>query len=258
MGVDGDDFKFLEPDEIAAVRDIVNKFELYYLEKYNNKRTNQFKMAQSVVNLFNENLYEQVTRYDIFRELKVDFDENLISDVMASLLNPKKSPMGKGIVINILKHFNKTDVAKIIENTEPDKISCRREVSGDGSRIDIRMTTHNEDYPNAIIDFELKGKNPYACETYINGKPQTVREYDELLKQCDVNSGYYNKNKCEVVAFYITPSGKKPECKSFIEVSYDDIRFIVTNLVANNVVKNPDTLWSMSVIKAFFNSKWLF
>lgn len=244
----------IESAKMTLMVDVVNKFDL---NKYYKRSVKQFELAQDVVNKFKHKLFHEVTKFDIFKELRVDFNENSISDVINSLLTPKKSPFGKELIINILIQYEKADIAVILENTSLDKIFCQREVSGDDSRIDIRMSTHNEDCANAIIDFELKGKNPYACETTINGENQTVREYRALENQQQNYISNYH-NRCEIAAFYITPNGTSPKSNKFIGVSYDDIRVVINNLIDKIVKEDPKSAYQFSVIKAFFNSKWLF
>ena len=234
--------------------------EHFDLEGYCKRKALQCKMTRSVINTFKADLYPKVSRYDIFRELRVDFDENLISNVIASLLQPKKSPLGKELLAGLLEHNKKVNVeiADIIKKTELDKIICHREVSGIRSRIDIRIKTQNENMANAIIDIELKGKNPNAGETYCDGIPQTIREYGDLeeRQKCHVSS--YNGMECLIAAFYITPDGAPPASKNFVEVSYDDIREIVEISIQKVLEKDKDVVSTLAVVKAFFNSKWLF
>lgn len=238
---------------MKTIRALIKNFNL---EEYQEKKALQFKMTKKILETFKADLYPKVRRYDIFRELRVDFDENLISDVIASLLQPKKSPFCKELLICLLEHNKKLDIADIIKETQVGKIICHREVSGLRSRIDIRIETHNEDKANAIIDLELKGKNPNADETYGDGIPQTEREYEDLEKRQKDHRSRYNDMACSIAAFYITPNGTQPTSRYFVEVSYDDIRELVE--IATQKVLERDSVSQMAVVKAFFNSKWLF
>ena len=249
----------IDPNQMLAIRELVKKFPL---DRYKEKTVKNLRLTRNVINEFKKDLYKKVTRYDIFRELKVEFNENLISDVIASLFNPKKSPFGKDLILNMLKFYHhkkkNVEIYNIIKNTNIENISCHREVTGESSRIDIRITTHNELQPNAIIDIELKGKNRYAGETFINGIYQTVREYDDLLKEKIANSERYCGNTCDISAFYITPHGESPNCKDFERVSYDDLREIVDRAIENVQDKSHQTLSQLLVIRSLFNSSWVF
>jgi hypothetical protein len=150
------------------------------------------------------------------------------------------------------------EIADIIKKTELGKIACRREVSGTRSRIDIRIETRNEDQTNAIIDLELKGKNPNAGETYGDGNHQTVREYEDLEDRQKRHVRSYNDMTCLIAALYITPFGTPPASKNFVRVSYDDIREIVEISIQKAIEKDKDSASQLAVVKAFFNSKWLF
>ena len=241
---------------IATIRGLVDNFPL---KEYCDRKDRQLKMTEIVIKTFEADLYAKVSRYDIFRELRVDFDENLISDVIASLLQPKKSPFGIELLVALLEHSKNVKIADIIKNTELGKIVCHREVRGIRSRIDIRIETHNEDKANAIIDFELKGKNPNADETCGDGTSQTEREYEDLEDRQKCHVSKYNGMRCIIAAFYITPGGTPPTSKNFVEVSYDDIREIVENSIQKALEKKDrDTESQLAVVKAFFNSKWLF
>lgn len=242
---------------METIRTLVKNFDL---DGYRRRAAQQFAMTQQVLNTFiKADLYLKVSRYDIFRELRVDFDENLISDVIASLLQPKKSPFHKELLVGLLEHNKKVEIADIIKKTDLGKIFCRREVSGIRSRIDIRIETRNENQANAIIDLELKGKNPNAGETYCDGNPQTVREYKDLEDRQKCHRRSYNDKPCLIAAFYITPYGTPPASKNFVRVSYDDVREIVEISIQKALEeKDRDSESQLAVVKAFFNSKWLF
>jgi len=238
---------------MKTIHALIKNFDF---EGYRKKKALQFEMTQKILETFKAYLYPKVSRYDIFRELRVDFDENLISDVISSLLQPKKSPFRQELLICLLEHNKKFEIADIIKKTQLEKIICHREVSGLRSRIDIRIETHNEDKANAIIDLELKGKNPNADETYADGIPQTKREYKDLEACQKDHISRYNGMPCRIAAFYITPEGTQPTSRYFVEVSYDDIRELVE--IATQKVLERDSVSQVAVVKAFFNSKWLF
>lgn len=249
---------------METIRTLVNKFGF---DGYRWRKRQQFEMTQQVLNTFKSDLYQKVSRYDMFRELRVDFDENLISDVIATLLQPKKSPFRKELLVGLLEHNKKVEIADIIKETDLGKIFCRREVSGMRSRIDIRIETRNEDQANAIIDLELKGKNPNAGETYCDGNPQTVREYKDLEDCKNRHVRSYNGMTCSIAALYITPYGTPPASKNFVRVSYDNVREIVEISIQKALKELEEKAWDsesrdsesqLAVVKAFFNSKWLF
>jgi len=249
------DFEQLTSSQrLSLIRDLVNRFDL---DSYRKHQSKQYKLTQDIVEEFKKDLFDKVVRYDIFKELKVNFDENLVSDVIASIYNPMKYPIAKELIIGLLIQFNNQNIAEIITNTEKKYIVCKREVSGDLSRIDIRIFTKNIDQANAIIDIEMKGKNPVACETFSHGDYQTVREYSDLVEHQKKLVDKY-QTPCSIAAFYVTPYGTIPKSNNFIAVSFDDMRNSINTVINSNIGLAADYTQELFIVKSFFKSSWLF
>jgi len=255
--------------EFDAIKQVVKTFEEKYLERFKKElekekleEKNQFNKAVDLLKSFKSTgIYEKAISYDLFRILKVNVLENDISDVVASIIDPSKSPFGKDILTKIAKLAilkdpkNINGIYKIIKDTPENRFVCKREYAGESSRIDIRIFTRNSDIEkNVVIDFEMKTEG--GSETEKDGEFQTEREYDDLLK--------FAKSKKipaeNILAFFVTPYGSNPMSKDFIPLAMDELRDIILNILMDKKeteLNNFDGC-AIGAICHFFTSGYIF
>ena len=204
-------------------------------------------------------IYKKAISYDLFRILKVNVLENDISDVVASIIDPSKSPFGKDILMKIVKHAilkdpkNINGIYKIIKDTPENRFVCKREYAGESSRIDIRIFTRNSDSKkNVVIDFEMKTEG--GSETEKDGKFQTEREYEDL-------KNFAGKIPSEnILAFFVTPYGSNPMSKDFIPLAMNKLQGIILNVLMDRKeteLNNFDEC-ATGAICHFFRSGYIF
>ena len=248
-------------NEWNSVQLLIKNFDL---QKYHQKKKEQTESVQRLIEDFrNSKLYHKTTQYDLFRVLNFKPSENNISDVIASIINPKKSPWGKDILIALLNEGKKNhklevnfeNVIQLVKKTPNKRFFIKREWRGDLSRIDIRVTTRNP-YPeeNIVIDLEMKTGN--GSETFSNEMYQTEREWKDLQKFREKLKIPY-KN---IIAFYISPLEFKPKCKYFIPISGYQLNEYILNIMKNTPTTDiyafeEESIWA---IRHFFTSNWVF
>ena len=188
--------------------------------------------------------------------------ENDISNVLAYVIDPSKSRFGKDILMKLLentmlkdpKNINIKGIYKIIKNTHKKRFICKREYAGESSRIDIRIFTKNSDIGNVVIDFEMKTEG--GSETIKNGKPQTKREYEALVKFAE-SKNIHPKN---ILAFFITPYGSNPMSEKFVPLAMDTLRDIILRVLKDRKktkLNNFDKC-AIGAICHFFKSGYIF
>jgi hypothetical protein len=206
-------------------------------------------------------IYKKTISYDLFRILKVNVLENDISNVLASVIDPSKSPFGEDILMKLLENTKLKDPEKIngiydiIKNIPENKFVCRREYAGESSRIDIRIFTRNSDIEkNVVIDFEMKTEG--GSETKKDGKFQTEREYEALLKFAK-NKNIPSKN---ILAFFVTPYGSDPMSKKFIPLAMDKLRDIILSVLKDREKTESSDFdeCATGAICHFFRSGYIF
>lgn len=218
------------------------------------KQKNRFKLLKRIVKDYSQSpMFEQAGRFDLFRQLRLKLKENEISNITAYILNPKKSPFGKSVLVQLLRKTEKYKIAEIIEMTDENRIEVRREQAGDNSRIDIRVYTKNLSGENAVVDFELKVGQ--GSETVRDGKYQTDREWEDLQVFSE-KSGIMSQN---TVAYFITPHGTKAKNVNFTAISRYDLNEIICEMMSRQDRKtNRIDIDGIGALRHFFKSGWLF
>lgn len=249
--------------EFDAIKQVIKTFEEKYLERFKKElekekleEKRQFNKARDLLKSFKStDIYKKAISYDLFRILKVNVLENDISDVVASIIDPSKSPFGKDILMKIVKNTISKDpqningIYKIIENTPENRFVCKREYAGESSRIDIRIFTKNSDIDNVVIDFEMKTEG--GSETEKDGKFQTEREYEDLKSFA---------GKIPILAFFVTPYGSNPMSKDFIPLAMNKLQGIILNVLMDRKeteLNNFDEC-ATGAISHFFRSGYIF
>lgn len=256
-----------------AVKQVVKIFEEKYLERFKKElekekleEQRQFDKARLLLEKFKSTgIYKKAISYDLFRILKVNVLENDISNVVASVIDPSKSPFGKDILIKLLENTISKDpenikeiykkIYKIIKNTPENRFVCKREYAGESSRIDIRIFTRNFDIENnAVIDFEMKTEG--GSETKVDGEFQTKREYNALVDFAESKT-IPAKN---ILAFFVTPYGSYPTSKEFVPLAMNKLRKIILTILKDSKkteFNNFDEC-SIGAICHFFRSGYIF
>ncbi len=237
-----------------TVKMLVESYKLSDLyKKAINREKERFTLVKNIVEDYSvSSLFQQAVRYDLFKQLRLKLDENTLSNITADMLNPKKSPFGKFILVQLLKKTEQNKIAQIIESTDEKLIRVKREQAGDNSRIDIRVYTSNSSGENAIVDFELKVG--HGSET-INKeyKYQTDREWKDLL-DFSKKSGIGN-----IVAYFITPNGIQAKNSNFISVARYDLNQIICEVLNNQTDKTDKIdIDGICALRHFFKSGWIF
>lgn len=239
-----------------TVKMLVESYKLSDLyEKAINREKERFTLVKNIVEDYSvSSLFQQAVRYDLFKQLRLKLDENALSNITADMLNPKKSPFGKFILVQLLKKTEQNKIAQIIESTDENLIRVRREQAGDNSRIDIRVYTRNFSGENAIVDFELKvGHRSETININKEDKYQTDREWKDLLNFSE-KSGIGN-----IVAYFITPDGVQAKNSNFISVARYELNQIICELL-NNPTDKADKIDidGICALRHFFKSNYVF
>ncbi|MBW1938329.1 MAG: PD-(D/E)XK nuclease family protein [Deltaproteobacteria bacterium] len=255
--------------EFDAVKQVVKIFKEKYLERFRKElekekleEKEQFNKAVDLLKSFkSRGIYKKAISYDLFCILRINVLENDISDVVASVIDPSKTPFGKDILMKIAKHAilkdpkNINGIYKIIKDTPENRFVCKREYAGESSRIDIRIFTRNSDIEkNVVIDFEMKTEG--GSETKKDGKFQTKREY-KALENFAKSKKIPPKN---ILAFFVTPYGSNPMSEKFIPLAMDELRDIILNILMDKKeteLNNFDGC-AIGAICHFFRSGYIF
>ncbi|MCD6367088.1 MAG: hypothetical protein J7L46_06075 [Bacteroidales bacterium] len=99
--------KLEEKRQFNKARDLLKSFKStgIYEKAISLEEKGQFNKARDLLESFKSTgIYEKAISYDLFRILKVNVLENDISDVVASIIDPSKSPFGKDILMKIVKN----------------------------------------------------------------------------------------------------------------------------------------------------------
>ena len=214
------------------------------------KRLNVIKEA--VLNYQKTNIYKKLIKYDLFSELKIKVSEDVLSNIIADIINPIKSPFGKNILLRLLRETDKDELIKIFKKVDNANIIVKREQHGENSRIDIRIYT-NLPQDNIVIDIEMK----VGCgseTTHKSGKLQTERELVDLYTFAD-QKGIPRNN---VVAYFITPNAKIANCRNFTSLSLYDLNEVI--LEELKIYNESELICSdgISACRHFFSSRWIF
>lgn len=145
---------------------------------------------------------EQKSRADdfnILRTMRLTRKELCHSDILAWLLDPTEThAQGK---LGFLLFLRELSLPEEFANKDYKVI---RELSGEESRLDIVV--------------EARGKFIIGIENKIDseeGKDQTKNEWKDLEKRKNLL-----KIPTEIVAFFLTPDGTKPDCRNFQPLSW--------------------------------------
>jgi len=227
------------------------KSNLY--KSYKMKRKNRLGTIKSLVeNYQTTNIYIKSQKYDLFSEMKIKLSEEELSNITADILNPKKSPFGKSILLRLLRETKKKKLAQIFTHINEENILVKREQRGDNSRIDIRIYTDLPD-GNIVIDIEMKVGS--GSETsHKSEKPQTVREWNDLITFANLKK-VPSQN---IVAYFITPHGTKAKSDDFIHLSRYKLNEIILEELDPTKKSNMIDRDGVSACRHFFSSRWLF
>jgi len=225
-----------------------NLFKTYQIKKKNRLPT----IKKLLKNYKKTSISIKSQKYDLFSEMKIKLSENELSNIIADMLNPIKSPFGKAILLRLLQEKKKDLLVRILNSTNIENIIVKREQTGDSSRIDIRIYTDLPDN-NIIIDVEMKVG--CGCETTHNsGKPQTVREWNDL------NTFAKSKNipSQNIAAYFITPHGIIAKSDYFISLSMYQLNEIILEELKTSKKSQLIDKDGISACRHFFASRWLF
>ena len=207
---------------------VLDKFDF---SKYKNKKQLQIQLSKELLlHPKTTEFLKNYSKHDLFKILKIKVTENQISDAIAFCLNPKKSVWSKEILLKLIsENTDNTEIFDIIKKTPSNKFYVKREWSGEFSRIDIRIITKNRiNSPNIIIDFEMKVGS--GEETFSEGKYQTQREWEDLLKLAKSLS----IPKKHIIAFYVSPLGSTPHSKRFINIRFSYFNNLIKKILLNH------------------------
>ena len=202
-----------------------------FVEKY--KKTNLFKnyhvntrkriasIEQLVKDVTKTKFFTEAQKFNLFSEVKIKLTEHELNNCVATILNPRKTPFGKLILLRLLQETNRHNQAKMLNKVGHNNIIVKREQGGDYSRIDIRIYTILSKN-NIIVDIEMKVGS--GCETtHDSRKSQTEREWSDLEE--------FAKSKCipleNISAYFITPYGTKAKCNKFINITTKHLKKII-------------------------------
>ena len=158
--------------------------------KLQNVRSKQFKDVRNLIRGFtqptndHESLFAKLTCYDMFRTFFrcINLNEDAVTDVIASLLDPSRSPWGKKILLSLLqgdKELKKSKVFSIISRSEDNRFISHLRPRDDESAIDLEIQAEYRDR-KAAVAFEFK--RTWGSETINNGGHQTSREWEALCR----------------------------------------------------------------------------
>lgn len=227
------------------------KSNLFQTTQYKNK--NRLITIKTLVEKYkNTNICIKSQKYDLFSEIKIKLTENELSNIIADILNPTKSPFGKSILLRLLQGTNNDHLVRKFNNINNDNIIVKREQSGDNSRIDIRIYT-NLPADNIIIDIEMKVGSGRET-THKNGRSQTVREWDDLIAFAK-SKNIPNQN---IAAYFITPNGKIAQCPNFNSLSLFQLNEIILKELRTSKTSPLIDKDGVSACRHFFSSRWIF
>ena len=204
---------------------VLDRFDL---SKYKNKKQLQLQLSKELLlHPKTTEFLKNYSKHDLFEILKVKVNENQISDAIAFCLNPKKSVWGKEILLKLIsENTDNTEIFDIITKTPSNKFYVKRDWAGQFSRIDIRVMTKNGiNSPNIIIDFEMKVGS--GEETFSEGKYQTQREWEDLLRLAES----LNIPKKHIIAFYVSPLGLTAHSETFINIRYSYFNNLIKKIL---------------------------
>lgn len=235
-----------------------NRSGLY--DEKEQKQKERFFLVKCLITEFTQTpFFEKSQRYDLFRRLRLNLNENELSNITADILNPKKVPFGKAVLCQLLEETGKKEIAKIIGATDESQIKVKREQAGENSRIDIRIYTENPpNKENAIIDIEFKNRSGFETVHPKDGRYQTDREWEDLEKL----AAEKNIKGRNIAAYFITPYGSPASNMKFESFSRYDLNRIIrdalNDYMEENKSINADGVDAIGSLRHFFNSRWLF
>jgi len=171
--------------------------------------------AQRVMHVFRA---KGLHHFDIFRTAGFIATEKGLSDAVASLIDPKRAHRLGIWPLKIL--------LKKLRNRAPARVGAisraLRKPVGD---IQVLRERHEEKTTPDIeivsrkflifIEHKLRG----GGETYLNGQPQTSRQWNALEQKCTRDE--IPIERC--LAIFLTPEGKQPAHSEFVSLSVDEL-----------------------------------
>jgi len=207
----------------------------------------------------NTQYYKLSRHLDIFKTLQIRPSENDFSDIIAQILDPRQSPIGRAIICSLLKKHKKNLSYRLLQNAINSQIHVKREVTGSSSRIDLRIWTKDNPKGDFVIDFEFKTGDGLETIHYETGEFQTDREWSDLLKFALVN----NITEKNISAFFITPSGQTASCRNFISLRRSQLHEIIIeeltyySKLLSRKSSNPFFRSSIEAFRWFFVSPYI-
>jgi len=152
-------------------------------------------------------LNTSLTKPSLIKLLGRQDDENFISDYIAYLLDPKKSSIGKQLIIML---FSKLVGEQI--DIDVNKISIRREYTlGVDSRVDI--VVEENDIPILVIENKI-----WSGE----GDNQTIKYSDHLTTKFP---------DLKILQIYLSPYKIQPKSKLFKAFSYSELYECINSVI---------------------------
>jgi hypothetical protein len=235
---------------------LIEHFKIDFLKKYEDEEKKKFHNVISLIDDFSEtSLFHDYYKFDLFKTLRLHFNENQLSDVIASTF---RLPFGKDILLLLLdkhKHVRSEiqNVFEIIQHIDLSDIYIIREDAGDDSRIDIRVYSKTVSYERFVIDFELKVSN--GSETIKNGEWQTDREWQDL------NTFSRNNHIAEesMVAFFISNDGSPAKNSNFTPISRKILNQLICEVLEKNIYTQYAEIDSFGIntLCHLFKSNWI-
>ena len=211
-------------------KQLYEALHLFDISRYKYRKEYRLQLAKNLISAPNTAPFlASISKIDLFATMKIKPNENQISDVIASLLNPKTSIWGQEILLKLIdKYGHNKQLHKLLKDTPRKNFYVRREWSGEYSRIDIRILTKNRcPEKNIIIDFEMKIGS--GEETISNGIFQTQREWNDLEKIANLKK----IPKTNVIAFFVSPFGTTPRSNKFISIRYSSLNNLIKKTMLN-------------------------
>ena len=216
------------------------------LESYQAKQEAAFDQADTVLSLFRE---QGLNRYNIFRKLGFVANEDALSDVIASLLDPTENhglgikPLKK-LLEYLREEHNKTCHSYQIENIcnalgrKGQFISVHREKSEEFTRPDITII-------GAEFAIFIENKVRGGKETdHWNGEWQTVRQGKALGELAD----RLGIPKSNTLGIFLSPEGKAAQNPDFVSLQVGELIKVL-----RQSVKRDDNGMGYNSINAFLD-----
>lgn len=192
----------------------LNKFRnTGIIESFQEDRERKFEQARNVLTLFKE---QRLSNFDIFRKAGFQADENMLSDAIAALLDPREShylgiwPLQK--LLDKIETKAPASAAGVIktrlEQNQP-YIRVFREKREEKTIPDLEIC--GNDFL-IFIENKIRG----GQETYRGNQWQTDRQWAILQRKSEIHG-------TSILAIFLTPEGKPARNPNFVSLSVNEI-----------------------------------